>query len=109
MPETVLAALSNIRTTEEMIVAFRDEEHCRRLLESHGVAGWENLPRLWLQTLDRDSRPRYGQAACAAGSLSMLQWQLPVPVHGDDAHAFALHEASLACLAEGHVADAAVG
>ncbi|MES0170835.1 IS1595 family transposase [Mesorhizobium sp. M0027] len=34
MPETVLAALSNIRTTEEMVVAFRDEEHCRRLLES---------------------------------------------------------------------------
>ncbi|MES0101807.1 hypothetical protein, partial [Mesorhizobium sp. M0019] len=25
MSETVLAALSNIRTTEEMIVAFRDE------------------------------------------------------------------------------------
>ncbi|MER8542269.1 IS1595 family transposase [Mesorhizobium sp. M1334] len=34
MPETVLAPLSNIGTTEEMIVAFRDEEHCRRLLES---------------------------------------------------------------------------
>lgn len=34
MPETMLAALSNIRTVEEMIVAFRDEEHCRRLLET---------------------------------------------------------------------------
>jgi transposase-like protein len=33
MPETMLAALCNIRTVEEMIVAFRDEEHCRRLLE----------------------------------------------------------------------------
>jgi Transposase zinc-ribbon domain len=33
MPETMLATLSNIRTVEEMIVAFRDEEHCRRLLE----------------------------------------------------------------------------
>ncbi|RUY86512.1 hypothetical protein EN974_33675 [Mesorhizobium sp. M7A.F.Ca.CA.001.12.2.1] len=33
MPEMLLATLSNIRTVEEMIVAFRDEEHCRRLLE----------------------------------------------------------------------------
>lgn len=34
MAETMLVALSNIRTVEEMIVAFRDEAHCRRLLES---------------------------------------------------------------------------
>ena len=34
MSETLLATLSNIRTVEEMIVAFRDEEHCRRLLET---------------------------------------------------------------------------
>jgi len=33
MAETMLAALSNIRTAEDMIVAFRDEEQCRRLLE----------------------------------------------------------------------------
>jgi len=34
MSETVLAVLTNIRTVEEMVAAFRDEEHCRRLLES---------------------------------------------------------------------------
>lgn len=34
MPETTLATLSNIRTVQDMIAAFRDEEHCRRLLES---------------------------------------------------------------------------
>jgi hypothetical protein len=34
MSETMLATLSNIRTVEDMIAAFRDEEHCRRLLES---------------------------------------------------------------------------
>ncbi|RAZ93064.1 IS1595 family transposase [Mesorhizobium hawassense] len=34
MSETMLAALSNIRTVEDMIAAFRDEDHCRRLLES---------------------------------------------------------------------------
>lgn len=34
---------------------------------------WQNLPRLWLQTLDRDSWPRHGQAPGAARSLSMLQ------------------------------------
>lgn len=30
----MLAALSDIRTVEDMIEAFRDEDHCRRLLES---------------------------------------------------------------------------
>lgn len=30
MSETMLAALTNIRTAEDMIVAFRDEEQCRR-------------------------------------------------------------------------------
>lgn len=34
MRETRLAALSNIRTVEDMVAAFRDEDHCRRLLES---------------------------------------------------------------------------
>ncbi|APG89249.1 ISSod11, transposase (plasmid) [Sinorhizobium americanum CCGM7] len=34
MSETMLAALTSIRTAEDMIVAFRDEEQCRRLLES---------------------------------------------------------------------------
>jgi hypothetical protein len=48
MSEMMLATLSNIRTVEEMIAAFRDEEHCRRLLES---MVWPN----GLQTLDRDS------------------------------------------------------
>ncbi|RVP68306.1 IS1595 family transposase [Sinorhizobium medicae] len=33
MSETMLAALTNIRTAEDMIVAFRDQEQCRRLLE----------------------------------------------------------------------------
>ena len=34
MAETMLAGLSSIRTTEDMIVNFQDEEHCRRLLET---------------------------------------------------------------------------
>jgi transposase-like protein len=29
----ILATLSNIRTVEDMVAAFRDEEHCRHLLE----------------------------------------------------------------------------
>lgn len=48
MSEMMLATLSNIRTVEEMIAAFRDVEHCRRLRES---MVWPN----GLQTLDRDS------------------------------------------------------
>jgi transposase-like protein len=33
MSEIMLATLSNIRTVEDMVAAFRDEEHCRHLLE----------------------------------------------------------------------------
>lgn len=36
MHETMTEMLSRIRTIEEMVVAFRDEEHCRRLLEGMG-------------------------------------------------------------------------
>lgn len=43
MAETVPAALSGIRTTKDMIAAFRDEAHCRRLLES---MVWPN-GRIW--------------------------------------------------------------
>ncbi len=34
MPETTFATLSNIRTVQDMIIAFRDEDHCRCLSES---------------------------------------------------------------------------
>ena len=34
MSEMMLTTLSNIRTVEDMVTAFRNEEHCRRLLES---------------------------------------------------------------------------
>lgn len=34
MPVTMIETLSGIRTVEEMVTAFRDEDHCRRLLES---------------------------------------------------------------------------
>ncbi|SCB29754.1 Transposase zinc-ribbon domain-containing protein [Rhizobium hainanense] len=33
MSEMIVATLSNLRTAEDMIAAFRDEEHCCRLLE----------------------------------------------------------------------------
>ncbi len=33
MSEMMLATLSNIRTVEDMVAVFREEEHCRRLLE----------------------------------------------------------------------------
>ncbi len=45
---------------------------------------WQGLPLLWLQTLDRNSWPRHGQAPRAAGSLSMFQRGLPLPVHSDN-------------------------
>ena len=67
----------------------------------HGVAGWQDLSRLRLQTLDHGCRPGYGRAARTPWALSMLKRRLPVSVHGDDTHAAPLHQASFACLDEG--------
>ncbi len=36
----MLAALTNIRTAEDMVVAFRDEEQCRRLCSPWIVSGF---------------------------------------------------------------------
>ncbi len=48
-------------------------------------AGWESLPCLWLQTLDRDRRARYEQAACASGpyqcSNGDCRFQFTVTTH----------------------------
>lgn len=33
MPETLASVLANIHTVEDMVAAFQDEEHCRRLME----------------------------------------------------------------------------
>lgn len=43
MSETMLATLSNIRTVEDMIVAFEDEQHCRRL-EARTAVSASNQP-----------------------------------------------------------------
>lgn len=39
MSDTVLAVLSGIRTVQEMVSAFDDEDRCRRLLEA---MVWQN-------------------------------------------------------------------
>jgi hypothetical protein len=105
MSETMLAALTNVRTAEDMIVAFRDEEQCRRLLESMVWPAGRVCPacgyKRSIAIAGRDTGKRR--------ALSMLQRRLPVPVHGDDPHASAFHQASFECLAEGPVAHAAVG
>ena len=108
MPEKMLAALANIRTAEDMIVAFRDEEQCRRLLESMVWPDGRVCPacgyKRSIAIAGRDTgkqRARPGLYQCSNGDCRFQ--------HRDDTHASAFHKASVACLAEGHVAYAAVG
>lgn len=44
MSGILLATLSNIRRLEDMVAAFRDEEHCRRLLENMVWPGGRSVP-----------------------------------------------------------------
>ena len=77
----MLAALTNIRTAEDMIVAFRDEEQCRRLLESMVWPAGRVCPACGYKRSIAIAG-RYEQAACASGSLSMFQRRMSVPVYG---------------------------
>lgn len=100
MPETMLTALSNIRTVEEMIVAFRDEVHCRPL-QNHGVARRSEpvrpvvtsvrsrLPAA-IRTGKRLARP--GLYQCSNGACRFQFTRRPYPS--------AFDQAALACLAE---------
>jgi ribosomal protein L37E len=102
MSETMPASLANIRPTEDMIVAFRDQEQCRRLLESMAGRRGEFCPACgYKRSIAIAGRDRHWQAACASGSLSVFQRRLPVPVRGDDLHASAFHQTTFESLAEG--------
>lgn len=57
MSEMMLAMLSNIRTVEDMVAAFRDEEPCRRLLES---MVWPNGRGRCHLNLNSDARETFG-------------------------------------------------
>ena len=85
MSETVLAALTNIRTAEDMIVAFRDEEQCRRLLESMVWPGGRVCPacgyKRSIAIAGRDMgkrRARPGLYQCSSGDC---HFQFTVTTH----------------------------
>ncbi len=109
MPATMIETLSDIRTVEgwlqpcatRNIAAYRWKAWYGRMVGSVRPAA---------TSFDRACRSGHGQAARPAGAVSsMLKRRLPVPVHPDKAHASAFGKTSPACLAEGHVAVAAVG
>lgn len=85
MPETMLAALSSIRTVEEMVVAFGDEQHCRRLLESMVWPDGRICPacgyRRSIALAGRDTgkrRARSGLYQCSSGDC---RFQFTVTTH----------------------------
>ena len=74
MPEMVRALLSGIQTVEEMVAAFRDEQHCRRLLEAMVWPDGRICPacgyRLSIAIAGRDmgrKRARPGLYQCSSG------------------------------------------
>ncbi|TPW26121.1 IS1595 family transposase [Martelella alba] len=85
MSEMILATLSNIRTVQDMILAFRDEDHCRRLLESmvwpHGRVCPACGYRRSIAIAGRDvgkRRARPGLYQCSSGDC---RFQFTVTTH----------------------------
>lgn len=76
MPE-MLATLSSIRTVEEMIAAFRDEQHCRRLLES-----WCGRMAGSAPPADTDARLRLPAAIPASDAPDRVFINVPATIAG---------------------------
>ncbi|MBB6413836.1 hypothetical protein HNQ71_006545 [Mesorhizobium sangaii] len=100
MSETMLAALSSIRTVEEMIAAFRDEQHCRWLLESMVWPDGRICPacgyKRSIALAGRDTgkrRARPGLYQCSSGDC---RFQFTVTTHTP------LHSTKLAAATSAH-------
>lgn len=79
MPE-MLAALSNIRTVEEMIAAFGDEQHCRRLLES--MVWPDGRMAGSVPPADTNARLRLPAAIPASGAPDRVFINVPAAIAG---------------------------
>jgi hypothetical protein len=79
------------------------------LARGNGVAQWPGVSGVWLQAFDRAGGARHGPIPGAAGSVPVLQWRLLFSIHRNDAHAAARHQAAVEHLAQGVVADPAIG
>jgi transposase-like protein len=85
LSEMMLAMLSNIRTVEDMVAAFRDEERCRRLLESmvwpNGricpSCGYKRSTAIAGRHMDK-RRARAGLYQCSSGEC---RFQFTVTTH----------------------------
>ena len=72
MDLSVREVLARIITVPDMVRAFQDEHHCRRLLEAMVWPGGRICPGLWLSPLYRSDRPGEREASTAR-TLSMLE------------------------------------
>src|ERR1700757_3310528 len=108
MTSAIHEVLLGIRTVAQMVEAFRDEERCRRLVEAlvwpNGrvcpACGYKRSITLAGRDMGR-YRARPGLYQCCNG--------LPFPIHGDNTHAIARHQAAAEHLAQSLVADPAIG
>ncbi len=99
-----------ICTVAEMIEAFADEERCRRLVEALVWPNGRVCPACGhKRSIALAGRASMGRWLGAARSVPVLQWRLPLPIHRDDAHAAALDQAAAEHLAQGVMADLAIG
>ena len=67
MSELVRSTLAGIKTVDDMVRAFGDEERCRRLMESMIWPTGRILSALRIPALDRAGRARYGELAARPG------------------------------------------
>ncbi len=107
MELSVREALSGITTVPDMVRAFQDEAHCRRLLEAMVWPTGRICPACGYR---RSIAHRPGEReASPTRALPMLEQHLSVSVHRHDPHAATCDEASSSGLAVRPLADAAVG
>ena len=106
MSEWVRSTLAEIKTVDDMVRAFSDEERCRLLMERMIWPRGRICPACG-----------YRRSIALAGHdmgtwrarPAVLERPLPVSVHGDDTYSFAFHQVAAQHVAEGAVADPAIG
>ena len=96
--------LSGIATVSDMVVAFQDEDRCRRLLEAMVWPRGRICPacgyRLSIALAGRD----LGRAS-TPWPVSVFKCRVQIAVHGDHADTAAFDQASTAGLADRPMAD----
>jgi hypothetical protein len=106
MSDIARCVLSEIKTLDDMIVAFGNEQHCRSLLEEmiwpNGricpACGYKYSVKIAGRDMGR-RRARPGLYRCS---------KLPIPVYRDDTYPSSFHQAASEHMAQGALVNSAI-